>query len=34
MTNRDEISYLREGMAGKPRRTLIELLVQFREDGA
>lgn len=34
MTNNDEILYLQEGMAGKPRRTLIEFLVQFSEDGA
>lgn len=34
MTNNDEISYLQEGMAGKPRGTLIEFLVQFSEDGA
>lgn len=34
MANEDELSYLQEGMAAKPRRTLIEFLLQFGEDGA
>ncbi|CAK6433278.1 unnamed protein product [Pipistrellus nathusii] len=34
MTNKDEISYLRKGMTGRPTRTLIEFLVRFCQDSA
>ncbi|OWK06978.1 LAP3 [Cervus elaphus hippelaphus] len=34
MTNKDEVPYLRKGMAGRPTRTLIEFLFRFSQDSA
>ncbi|KAB0393637.1 hypothetical protein E2I00_004093 [Balaenoptera physalus] len=34
MTNKDEVPYLRKGMAGRPTRTLIEFLLRFSQDSA
>nr|XP_058156524.1 cytosol aminopeptidase [Dasypus novemcinctus] len=34
MTNKDEVPYLRKGMAGRPTRTLVEFLLRFSQDKA